>query len=844
MSGAVASTYATLKSGLGNVTLSPLKTAYHFIFPPLEDLLIEHGGDYAAQRTRANEARQAAALEGGVVGASHRNLLNRDDVYGGSAGGGGGGSGSGSGSDSDDAIEAVWDGFSDSPWSFITSRYAIALFAMALITNRIQHICRPRGGRAVRLPQAKRLALRLPSILLLTRAVVILAVITSSLFFSESAPINRLISLASTRSWREAWLAYKPIGGWAQGYFGSESHDAIARARDAAALWASFTATCVAVVTESLIRSLEADREEAPSFNLVGFAFLLHFHSFSPEHEATKHVYLCILLQITEVLAVGLSKCRKRPLAPRLAVTSVFGITATVHYLLTLSDGTYPFMLAFSRAPEIALMVIVLLTVTLHALTMFLTGERVEMGRLLFNRSNMPSMSDDWSLALFKVGTACLESTRLTGLSQEVAPLQAYEGPFVEMLRNGNVRIIDADRGRLPEDARLSGSGDQLRHDVAGGLSREIKQVRVEDSAAARPSGLISSARLREAKRFLLQLYSTLRALMVLSVTKLCSAVGLPPPSVPQWVYRLLRRVRLLWHGRNGEERREQRLAEERRNRLSQESRRAYMAWVSGRDGSSATPGRLAARMRPRPRRIASADAVVASADGRSSAQQVGSARPFVARPRSRAASPSPSSSLLDAMLWQRFLAPDAPILEEDEEDEDDGEYADEGADSEGEELSSDEEEGGELQADRGSLDVGAQLARRADRLRAQAAAGDGIDLTADDEVEDDEQGPLSDGESLLLLAQYALRRDGPPLTRSTLRSLVDPASTSSAGGDGAAVLRRGSVDYRGGSEEESALLRAIAEKRLELESSRAASGGDVEAERRRLCVVCCVEER
>ncbi|KAN0064301.1 hypothetical protein ACQY0O_002492 [Thecaphora frezii] len=759
---------ASFASAISHAVSAPLMSAYRFIFPPLEDLLLEHGGEYVATTTsdaRALEARRAAALERPVVGAGSLADESRRN---------GGGSRSGDGRDAD---LSTWDGFSDTPWSFLTSRYALALVVVALVTNRIQHICRPRGGRPLQLSQAKRLALRLPSLLLMARAVVILGVITASLFLSQANPINRLIAAVSTTSWRQAWLAELPIGGWTQDHFGSASHEAIVKARDAAALWTTFTSISVALVTESLIRSVESDRDEAPSFNLIGFAFMLHLHSFSPTHPTQKHVYLCVFLQTLELLVVALSKCPKRPVAPRLVITSIFGALSSLHFVFTFQEGLYPFMQAFSRCQELSLITIVLLTASLHALTMLLTGERLEAGRLLFYRSNL-SIHDDWTLCLFKLGTSCLESTRLTGLSQEVAPLSTFEGPYVEIRCNGSAMIID--QGFSPSG--IDGAPQ--------GLAREIKRIKVEEST--RPSGIFSSARLHEAIRFWSKLYHTLRALFIIGSSKLCASLGL---RLPNWIYPWLRRLRLLWHGSNGEQQREERLAEERHAqeafRRFQEAQDAHTAWTSGRDPARPS-GSLESRMRPR-----------TGTSGEQGPAPQASAAPLGTRPRSRAASPAPSSSLLDAMLWQRFLAPDAILEEEDDQDDDD--FEDEAGDDDDED--DDEDEG---------------------------------DVASDDEV--DKDGP--DGtlpainvvpENRLMLAHFVRSDHAPPLTRSSYRCLVGyhpPSSASEECGGG------------GSGGQELDLLRLIAQRRGELEGSRAASGLDVDAERRRLCVVCCVEER
>lgn len=91
-----------------------------------------------------------------------------------------------------------------------------------------------------------------------------------------------------------------------------------AHAANAALLWRLFLSVCFAVVSSTLLRTLEGNNGSAmnpddfgnsPTFNLVGFAVLLHLHATSYSLPPNKHVYLSILLQVGEVLGVQLCTC-------------------------------------------------------------------------------------------------------------------------------------------------------------------------------------------------------------------------------------------------------------------------------------------------------------------------------------------------------------------------------------------------------------------------------------------------------------------------------------------------------------------------------------------------------
>nr|CDI55684.1 conserved hypothetical protein [Melanopsichium pennsylvanicum 4] len=547
------------KHWLTSTTGAPLRVAYDFLFPPLDHLYLDDTASSDTTEWRANTARRALYDTG--TGSS---------------------SSASSGFHADGSIEHVdaWDSFSDSPWNFVISRYAIALVIAAIVNNRVQHICRPRGGGIARLSQLQRIALRLPSLILLARSVFIFTTVVADAFLAESNPVNTLLRSCTTASWRNAWLANTPMSGWALDRFGSSSRDALLRARDASALWAAFISTCVAVITDSVVRNLDADREEPPAFNLVGFAFLLHFHSFSPDSPANEHVYLCVLLQMLQILSTALSRCRRPVYAPRLVISSFFGIGSLLHYVLAANSGRYPFLEALSRTPEIALVLVVLLTVTLHALTMLLLEGGIQPDRLLFSRSNLPSMDEDWSLALFKLGTACMESTRLTGLEREVEPLLIWDVPYIELSSSGQIQLVDPLLSRSSTMSHMHDPSHHFTSAESGGLSREIKEIRIEPTVQSGSSytfGHAGLAWVRALVHFVAMTLLVLRNLSVMTFRKVLRTVGLPDPTMPRWVYKALRLVRLVWHGRNGEaRRRERRAAEAQRRRQRQGQQQRY----------------------------------------------------------------------------------------------------------------------------------------------------------------------------------------------------------------------------------------------------------------------------
>lgn len=116
----------------------------------------------------------------------------------------------------------------------------------AVVVNRIQHICTPRG-RPTSLRRRTLLLLRLPSLAMLTRAVFCLALITVHLSFESNGLAWRSLNMVVPANWSRAVLT-----GWTSNGVPDPE------ARDRAVMWMSFLATSIGVATEALVRSLEA----------------------------------------------------------------------------------------------------------------------------------------------------------------------------------------------------------------------------------------------------------------------------------------------------------------------------------------------------------------------------------------------------------------------------------------------------------------------------------------------------------------------------------------------------------------------------------------------------------
>jgi hypothetical protein len=697
--------------------------------------------------------------------------------------------------------------FSDSPWGFIASRYALTLGIMAVVVNRITHICRPQG-RPRPLPTHRRLAIQLPTMLFLAWSAACLLMVTHHAFFRDSNAFGRLLTFR--------WLPQD-----VKVLLTSIDSESEIRAANSALLWRLFLSVCLAVISSTLLRTLEGhntiinpdDLGNSPTFNLVGFALHLHLHASSHSFPPNKNVYLSILFQALEVLGLQTCTCWITPPVTRLTLTSIFGLTSTVHYLVAVISGDreYPFLQSFSRAPDVALIVVILLTVFLHALTAFITSTPLSFSRLIDPRS-LPLPTDDYSLALFKVGTACLSSTRLSGLDADMIDIRTSTETWIEV-DGTQIRVRKAD-----------GSLAKADDGEVGGFANEIRRIRSNNKASADSQYPFRTSAVHERWTFLITLLATMRGLLYWAGRKIAGILPFEVPRIttPRWLYKMMRYVRLAWHGSNGEARRQRRLEE---RRLA-EGRRTAAIDQAERD-----------RLEGAGRAIGTSSAVTAHRAGASAGL----------RHREDLAVRNLSNASPDS--WHRYLQQQHFA---DDDDDDDAEWREE--DSEGEVDASANEL--ILQARRqrsvspsAAGEYWSQLGTGSSLRTGDAVVVEDDESDAEEEWSDEAEEVGDMSAELLTLARREFDENGEAtdvLARdSYARILMAHMSTSNA----RVLTRRGYRDLVGGfsgrERADAEILADVIRQRRSGQMGSALEGGDsVERERMRLCVICYAEDR
>ncbi|TFY65006.1 hypothetical protein EVG20_g5753 [Dentipellis fragilis] len=377
------------------------------------------------------------------------------------------------------------------PWSFFASGYAIALFAMALLLNRIQHIVAPSrhplpyrmrfdGVHGLHGTRSRLSFLRyiysslFPVDLSSTFARTLFRVPTLYLLF-KSLALWSVILLQTSGFFPSApqWAWLQNISQWA----GTKEMEDVC--------WSTFGAVCGALCVGALTRGLEGvGTSNTSPFNLFGYAFLLHLysspltHALNPEGSPSRpdmHVVITILMPLLQLSMIHFLGVKQSWSNQRLVPTTICSLLTLLHFhsVLWFSPASYPLLNYMSCIFESLLIVVTLLAFALNALTQILLEGAVTRPFFGHAATLMPKWDEDFSIVLLRLGTASLEATSVAGLGNEVSavpvaePADAKAGAYgeVQMNRVGVTSVSHARDGRRRKD----GFANEIRHVKVGG---------------------------------------------------------------------------------------------------------------------------------------------------------------------------------------------------------------------------------------------------------------------------------------------------------------------------------------------------------------------------------------
>ncbi|KAF8275143.1 hypothetical protein EI94DRAFT_1712450 [Lactarius quietus] len=395
------------------------------------------------------------------------------------------------------------------PWSFFASGYAVSLFAMALLLNRIQNIVVPsrqpqlhhtrsahdlQGRWVFRmiLPSIfpmdlsstySRTVLRLPSMYYISKSLVLWSILA----------LQASDCLSSTH-----WKPLRLLDNWA------------ARKEMDEICWSTFLAICGALCIGALTRGLEGvGATNAAPFNLFGYSFMLHFyaspltHLVKPEGLPSRpdvNVIFTLFVPLFQLSMIHFIGVKQSWSNQRLIPTTICSMLTLIHFhsVLWFSPTSYPLLNYVSCIFDSMLILVILVAFSLNILTQLLLEGSVTRLFVGHTAALMPKWDEDFSSVLLRLGIASLDATSVAGLGNEVSGISLtehseavkYQVQYgeVEMNRAGVSSITHATEGHEGRRTRMEG------------FSNEIRRVRVGPSLPNDP--LLDTTWFMECKRF------------------------------------------------------------------------------------------------------------------------------------------------------------------------------------------------------------------------------------------------------------------------------------------------------------------------------------------------------
>ncbi|KAG0329776.1 hypothetical protein BGZ99_000512 [Dissophora globulifera] len=299
---------------------------------------------------------------------------------------------------------------------FFTSPYFLVLCFMSIVMNRINAIVAPRNPHPLKL--SVRFALKIPAFYLLMKS----AVITLALLTQDRPALPLSWMLAGVR----------------------------ASYTESSALWLSFIAMGVSCTVDSFIANLHAMGTSEQTINMLEWAVLLHFTPSGTD------ILIISVIQVCQQLALQILSLSSRGKNYRLFVTTFWGVLDLTHFTHAVyyRSSTYPSLQLLARLPEVVVILMVCISMTIHALTYIVTGGNVR--RQMFEPRAMPTLDEEYGLAVFKLGRACMEATRGVGFRNEVDAVVVPIGTILDRKQTNKSR----------SSSRLSSGDSQDQHNT------------------------------------------------------------------------------------------------------------------------------------------------------------------------------------------------------------------------------------------------------------------------------------------------------------------------------------------------------------------------------------------
>nr|CAG8525023.1 7099_t:CDS:10 [Entrophospora candida] len=295
-------------------------------------------------------------------------------------------------------------------WNFLYSyNLFLALFTNVVI-NRIYAIVTIHNPRP--LPFKARLLVRIPSIYYLTKALMVLtARLAIEIPSLQSFLFQSILDLANDYNNQQAlWLTFK-----------------------------SFSGVYVLKAFHCCLENRVLPGREQ-STTLYEYSLLFHFCDIS-SGKSNADLLLIAFFENLDVLLLETLYLHPSGLQYRLITTSIVGISGLVHYIYAMCyrSDTYPIFQSFVRFPELALFVLIFICFSIHIIAYILTGGNIRR-RFFLDLSSLPSLSGDYTLEIYRIGTIIIETQHIQGFRNELPPIYLPSSTYLERSRRNSRR--------------------------------------------------------------------------------------------------------------------------------------------------------------------------------------------------------------------------------------------------------------------------------------------------------------------------------------------------------------------------------------------------------------------
>ncbi|CAJ0635238.1 6400_t:CDS:10 [Entrophospora sp. SA101] len=295
-------------------------------------------------------------------------------------------------------------GYQPNLWNFLYSPHL--LLANAII-NRINAIVAPQNPRPLKFKI--RLLIRLPFFYCLVKSLLVLLARIS-------------MEISTLQSFLFQWIL-----------------DLGNDCTDQQALWLTLKTFSAVYIMKAFHSNLEdrilPSREQGTSL----YEDALLFHIFCDISSGKSNIDLLLIAFFGVLDMFLLEILYLHPSGPqyRFITTTIVGISGLAHYTNALfyRPDAYPIVQSFARFPELVLTILIIVCSLIHIMAYIVTGGNVRR-RFFIDYTSLPSLSEDYTTELYRIGTIIIEMNRVEGFRNELPPIFLPSSTYLERPKN------------------------------------------------------------------------------------------------------------------------------------------------------------------------------------------------------------------------------------------------------------------------------------------------------------------------------------------------------------------------------------------------------------------------